>query len=107
MNLWVRIAWASAFLVLMTVVAVGGLLFWAEKRQLLSSQLGRQKESVERFAQVCVESAAEQNDLILINYVRALSHVPGFKYAYFTDNNGKFTAHSDPDKLEKAVVNGR
>lgn len=106
MKLRVRIAWASTFLVLMTVVTIGGLLFLAEKRQLLVSQAARQRESVEGFAQVCVESAAEQNDLILINYVRALSNVPGFKYAYFADNHGKFTAHSDPDKLGKAAVNG-
>ena len=99
MRLWAKVASASTFLVLMTVVTVGGLLFWAEKRQLLVSQLGQQKESVERFAQVCVESSAEQNDIILINYVHSLSQVPGFKYAYFADSEGKFRAHSDPAQI--------
>ena len=99
MKLWVRIAWASTFLVMMTVIAVGGLLFWAEKRQLLSSHLARQKESIGRFVQVCVESSAGQNDLMLINYVRSLFRVPGFKYAYFYDNEGKFRAHSDPAQI--------
>ena len=99
MKLWVRIAWASTFLVLMTVTTVGGLLFFAEKRQLLSSLMGQQRESVERFAQVCIESTAEQNDIILINYVGSLAQAPGFKFAYFADANGKYVTHSDPSKI--------
>ncbi len=99
MKLWIKVAFASTALVLMTLVAVGGLLFFAEKRHLLASQLGQQRESVENFAQVCIESAAEQNDIILINYVLSLSKSPGFLYAYFANLDGKFSAHNDPAKL--------
>ncbi len=107
MKLWFKVAFASTALVLITLVAVGGLLFFAEKRHLLSNQLEQQKDSINNFAQVCVESAAEQNDIILINYVLSLSKAPGFRYAYFLDSQGKFVAHNDPAKLGQVTPDSR
>src|SRR5437016_4670622 len=104
MKLWIRVAFASTTLVLMTLVAVGGLLFFAEKRHLLSTTLDQQKESVARFAQVCIESTAEQNDIILINYVISLSKAPGVRYAFFANQDGHFIAHSDPTKMGQSSL---
>lgn len=95
MKLWLRITFASTALILVVLIAVGLLLFLAEKRHLLANQYQEQDSGVMRLAQVCTESVAEQNDLILLNYVLSFKDNPGIRHASFISPQGKVIVHSD------------
>ncbi len=99
MKLWIRVALASTILILLVLTTVGGLLFFIEKSTLINAQINHQNESVQRLAQVCVESVAEQNDLILLNYILSLTHDPGVRFASFVDPQGKVVVHNDVSQV--------
>lgn len=95
MKLWVRFALVSTLLVVFILLGVGGLLFFSEKKHLLSNMKEQQNNSVQKLIQVCVESHAEDNDIILVNYINTLSKSPSIRYAAFIDQDGKVLVHSD------------
>ena len=106
MKLWLRFAVASTSLILFILATVGGLLFVAEKRHLLTSQQEEQATTVKRLAEVCRESVAEQNDLILLNYILSFKSNPGMEYAGFLDPAGKVVVHSDVSAVGETLEDG-
>lgn len=94
MKLWVRVTIASTLLILVTLTSLGGLLFVIEKHHLLNLTVQQQDESVQRLTQVCLESFLEQSDLIVLNYILALSKSPGIRYASFINLESKIVIHN-------------
>lgn len=95
MKLQTRIALASQALIILVLFSLGGLLLFVEKRHLLQTQLEQQNGAVEKLAQVCIESQAESNDLILLNYVLTLMKGSEVHSVAFLDPQGRVVVHSD------------
>src|SRR4051812_23497622 len=77
------------------VVSVSAMVMLSERRMLKDEISQGHKSMLERLVRVSVESYY-QNDVVLLNYFKALHAERGFVAAAFCDDRGLVQVHSDP-----------
>jgi len=106
----------SAFTTLLVIFVVAGVsfsLYIAEQRYLLRQMQDAQAETVRGLAQVARESIIAHDDILLLHYVKYLSHSRTCAYAFVLDSTNRVLIHTDAtqygqqfdDPLTRASVN--
>ncbi|MBI5245051.1 MAG: HAMP domain-containing histidine kinase [Elusimicrobia bacterium] len=66
-----------------------------ERRHLLARQRANQQAALERFAEVCRDSLIDKNDLLAVNYMKAIAFSSEVSYTLLADASGKVRVHSE------------
>jgi len=100
-NIKTRFALFTGAAVLATTVVTAGLAFRLQKRLIEDGLASARDAHLSGFAAVCRQALANDNDLLIVSYVRLLHELPGVRYAYYADADGRLQVHSDRNFILK------
>ncbi|MFA5779209.1 MAG: HAMP domain-containing sensor histidine kinase [Elusimicrobiota bacterium] len=93
-----------SILVLIIIVGLTSILYYAERKLLAEQMENHQKSLVAGLAQIGRESLLVADDLILINYANLLKKTnPSITEVIVTDKKGIIIAHTDSKLLGKRI----
>lgn len=94
MRLSARFTAAALVLVESTLICALALQQGLERRHLQAKQAEEQQTALRRLARVAQDSTLQQNEVILLNYLKVLKDAPEIRYAALVDENGLVRVHT-------------
>jgi len=103
MKIGTRVSLSICFLILLMVVGMSAVFFYAQEASLVKEIHERQLILVKTLRQVSEESLAMKDDILLLKYLKLVKRTDGVVYGLVVDGQGKVLAHTDTDRWGEVI----
>ncbi|MGQ0645153.1 MAG: HAMP domain-containing sensor histidine kinase [Elusimicrobiota bacterium] len=99
MKIGAKVGLTTGALTLLLVGATSALFFYLEKRALSEEIQNRPQILVQTLRQIAQESLSQNDDILLLNFLRLIRKTDGVVYGLVADGEGNILAHTDTGRL--------
>lgn len=103
--IWVQLAIASIFIIVLTIFSLGFVILNQQKEQLYQQTVKIGKVSLNYFTNNARIPLLEDNILRLNTLIKEAAEVEGILYAVIVNHKGQIMAHTDHNKIGKTFEN--